>query len=158
MVAYRRDSNICDSLVHRKTRKATMTQPTKCECQVCQLIHTGKVYNTACSSMYETVSTVNCKDRNLVYGLVCQRCNVTVYVGETGRTLKERMVEHLRDIRMQADKPILRHFNRHDVSDVRVVVLQKVQDGGRTYRQLIEDIWIRKLGTVVPHGCNVKHA
>ncbi|XP_053394116.1 uncharacterized protein LOC123523838 [Mercenaria mercenaria] len=80
---------------------------------------------------------------------------MTVYVGETERSLKERTEEHLRDVRQQADKPIMRHFGGHTAEDVKVAVLQKVFNEGRIYRQMVEEEWIKRLGTKTPQGCNV---
>ena len=97
-----------------------------------------------------------CSDVNLIYGLICNRCDKTVYVGETERSLKERISEHLRDKRQQSDKPIIRHFQDHSENDLRVVVLQKIYGEGRVYRQIVEERWIKKLDTKVPKGCNVK--
>ena len=47
-----------------------------------------------------------CTDRNLVYGIKCVKCNCAIYVGETERTLKERVSEHLRDIKNSAEMPL----------------------------------------------------
>ena len=91
-----------------------------------------------------------------MYGLLCKRCDKTIYVGETERSLKERISEHLRDIKQQTDKPINRHFKDHSDNDLNVVVLQKIYGEGRIYRQIIEELWIKKLDTKMPKGCNVK--
>ena len=54
---------------------------------------------------------------------MCDRCKMTVYVGETERSLKERVSEHMRDVKNQAEKPIMRHFNGHKVYGMHYVVL-----------------------------------
>ena len=82
--------------------------------------------------------------------------HLTVYVGETGRTLKERVTEHLRDIRLRRDKPINRHFVGHCVKDVKVAVLKMMNDESLTHRQLWEEHYIKQLQTMSPHGCNIK--
>ena len=79
-----------------------------------------------------------------------------MYVGETERMLKERIEEHLRDVRQQAEKPIIRHFEDHKEEHVKVTILQRMFREGRIYRQLAEDQWIVKLETKMPQGCNVK--
>ena len=48
---------------------------------------------------YKTAENASCSDRNVVYALICCKCDKTVYVGETERMLKERIDEHLRDVR-----------------------------------------------------------
>ena len=72
------------------------------------------------------------------------------------RTLKERTDEHLRDVRQQAEKPIMRHFEGHKEEQLRVTILQRMFQEGRIYRQLAEEQWIMKLKTKIPQGCNVK--
>ena len=59
--------------------------------------------------------------------------------------LKERIDEHLRDVRQQAEKPIMRHFECHKEEDVKVTILQRMFREGRIYRQLAEEQWIVKL-------------
>ena len=99
---------------------------------------------------YNVIKDATCKDRNLIYALFCNRCEKTVYVGETERTLKERTIEHKRDIKFQKDKPIMRHFRNHDEKDLSVAILT------RTYRIISEEKWIKTLQTYSPRGCNVK--
>ncbi|XP_053394169.1 uncharacterized protein LOC128555550 [Mercenaria mercenaria] len=156
IIAYRRDKNICDILVHGKTNKALKQSVNLCKCRICLSLHMGEVWSTDKNSSYNTASVPKCTDRNLIYALVCSRCDMTVYVGETERSLKERTEEHLRDVRQQADKPIMRHFGGHTAEDVKVAVLQKVFNEGRIYRQMVEEEWIKRLGTKTPQGCNVK--
>ena len=88
MVAYRRDSNLSDILVHSKLKRDMPGQRTACkaESRVCN-IQAGH------DSM--------CTERDVIYGLTCTECGKVVYVGETGRQLKERVKEHLRDVIQQ---------------------------------------------------------
>ena len=76
-------------------------------------------------------------------------------MGETERTLKERTDEHLRDVRQQAEKPIMRHFEGHKEEQLRVTILQRMFQEGRIYRQLAEEQWIMKLKTKIPQGINI---
>ena len=67
-----------------------------------------------------------CKTINLVYGLYFIICKNVLYVGETERTVEERMKEHLADIRHKRDKAVAIHFSAanhsfnptHDISAV----------------------------------------
>ncbi|XP_045208770.2 uncharacterized protein LOC123560670 [Mercenaria mercenaria] len=157
LLAFRRDKNIRDVLVHGKTNRAFRSSPDICSCHICLLIFKGEVADTTKRHTYQTVTHTSCSDTNLVYGLLCKPCNKTIYVGETERSLKERISEHLRDIRQQVDKPINRHFIGHTERDLQVVVLQKLYHEGRLYRQILEEKWMKKLATKFPHGCNVKY-
>ena len=69
------------------------------------------------------------------------RCKSTVYVGETERELRERMSEHLRDVRRQKEKNTKYRFNEeHTQNDVAFVVLKKLYSADRIERQLREGL------------------
>ena len=61
----------------------------------------------------------------IIYGSTCTECGKVVYVGETGRQLKERVEKHLRDIRLNRDKSVVTHFNSstHPMDNVQVPIL-----------------------------------
>ena len=112
LLAFRRDKNLCDVLVHRKTDTILGQKEENCACDVCESIVKDTISDNGEKS-YSVVKDATCKDRNLVYTLICNRCAKTVYVGETERTLKERTTEHRRDIKLKKEKPIMRHFRDH---------------------------------------------
>ena len=62
----------------------------------------------------------NCTTPNIIYCRVqCSNCN-KLYIGETGRSLGDRIRDHLYDIRKNDQpKPVSRHFNssNHCISD-----------------------------------------
>ena len=72
------------------------------------------------------------------------------------RKSRARLKACLRDVRQQAEKPIMRHFEGHKEEQLRVTILQRMFQEGRIYRQLAEEQWIMKLKTKIPQGCNVK--
>ena len=160
IVAFRRDKNLSDVLVHGKTNKALKSTRLNCKpgCGNCSIISRETVSDTSHQNKYTPVSDINCQSRNVIYGIICTSCKSTVYVGETERQLRERMTEHLRDVRLRRDKPINVHFNQgeHSQLDMGFVVLEKLYNAERTERQLREGLWIKELRTVRPDGCNVK--
>ena len=156
IVAYRRDKNLADTLVHGKTNKALKQKDSTCSCKICNAMHREEIWSSTRDAKYKTAENPSCSDRNIVYALICCKCDKTVYVGETERTLKERTDEHLRDVRQQVEKPIMRHFEGHKEEQLRVTILQRMFQEGRIYRQLAEEQWIMKLKTKIPQGCNVK--
>ena len=94
----------------------------------------------------------------ILYGKICKVCQSVVYVGKTERELQARMTEHLRDIKLKREKPINHHFGMkgHSEKDAKIAVLEKLYGGEKIERQLKEGIWIQKLATVRPDGCNMK--
>ena len=87
--------------------------------------------------MFPVLEDAKCTDRNLIYALICNKCELTVYVGETERTLKERVEEHKRDVKYQRNKPMMKHFENHDEKDLHVAVMAKTV--GETIRS--EEGW-----------------
>ena len=156
LLAYRRDRNLCDVLVHRKTDKILGRKEEQCACDVCKSIIKNSIPDRKGEKNYNVIKDATCKDRNLIYALICNRCAKTVYVGETERTLKERTTEHKRDIKFQKDKPIMRHFRNHEEKDLSVAILTRTVGENKIYRLISEEKWIKTLQTGFPHGCNVK--
>ena len=81
-----------------------------------------------------------------------------MYVGETERTIAERLKEHLADVRHERNKAVAVHFNEpdHDISDFQIVILEKCADRSRYYRKIRELFWIERLNTIIPSGLNKK--
>ena len=102
------------------------------------------------------VKDATCKDRNLIYALVCNQCAKTVYVGETEQMLKERTTEHRRDIKFQKDKPIMQLFWDHEEKDLSVAILTRKRGENKIFRLICEENWIKTLETAFPCRCNVK--
>ena len=155
-MAYRRDKNLVDTLVHGKTNKALKQKDSTCSCRICNAMDREEIWSSTRDAKYKTAENPSCSDRNVVYTLICCKCDKTVYVGETERTLKERIDEHFWGIRHQGEKPIMRHFEGHKEEQFRVTILQRTFQEGRIYRQLAEKQWIMIQKTKIPQGRNVK--
>ncbi len=141
MAAFRRDRNLADILVHGKLKRDLQQNEPTCKsgCKTCNML---------------MGNSTRCKDRGVVYGLACTKCDKIVYVGETGRELQERITEHMRDIRLKRDKPVSDHFNEvnHSLVNLRVTCLEKVIDRSHTLRLIRETAWINRLNTKYPQG------
>ena len=76
---------------------------------------TGKEYKTI---SYDRLS---CGFTNVIYGIHCVHCGL-VYVGETGRSLRSRMIGHRSAIKKVGQSLLHRHFHQpdHSVNDMRV--------------------------------------
>ena len=103
-------------------------------------------------------SKQECKAHNLVHGVFCNKCERIVYVGETSRSLKERLKEHEADVRLRRCKPMSDHFNSqgHSSKDIGVSILETIKDESRYYRLIREIEWIKTFRTVSPEGLNTK--
>ena len=145
MAAYRRDRNLANILVHGKLKRDMPRQRPACkaDCRVCA-VQVGP------DSM--------CSERDVIYGLICTECGKVVYVGETGRQLKERVEEHLRDIRLNKDKAVATLFNSstHSIHNVQVSVLEKVHGQSKALCLIRKNEWINRLNTKIHSGLNSK--
>ena len=100
----------------------------------------------------------NCLMWNAVYGIHCKTCEKIMYVGETSRSVGERLKEHLADIKYNRQTAVAAHFNEesHSDTDAGFVILECVRDKSKYYRQIFELQWIQKLDTEMPKGLNKK--
>ncbi|KAJ8024310.1 hypothetical protein HOLleu_37019 [Holothuria leucospilota] len=106
--------------------------------------------------MYMYIFT--CTSANVVYVLVCKRCNIQ-YVGETKRRLADRVTEHLRSIKQNLPGfPVATHFNPPSTCSIRdLMVSAAISCRGSDHDRLAaENRLIMKLGTLSPHGLNVR--
>ena len=160
MVAYKRGRNLRDMLVHRKTRQLTYKRDDRkaesCgkECVICRRIYgdSERVVGArdGCVTTYDR--TIGCKSANVIYGIWCDVCKYVCYVGETGGCLYTRVQNHLSSIRAVNPAvvlPVRSHFCApgHNVSDVRVVGLERVWSQSVEYRRVRERRWMGLLGT-----------
>jgi hypothetical protein len=164
IVAFKRDTNLEDILVHVKHKNIfsqAQNGTTKCDkkCAVCKYaVESDQVPSTK-GLMHKVKCQATCSTPNVVYAIQCDKCKKVMYVGETGRTLYERMQNHLSTIRTKkVEEPVAEHFCQkdHKISDFRFLALQNTPADDTTYRRVQENIWIKKLGTFKPDGLNSK--
>ena len=89
----------------------------------------------------EINSNVDCNSENVIYLIFCRRCPEQ-YIGETKRKFKDRMGEHRNYVRNQVlIKAAGLHFNKpgHQLSDMQVTVLEKIQNEYPHFRILFAD-------------------
>ena len=99
LMAYRRDKNVGDVLVHTKLRTATDTfGTTPChhpKCRICSHVHTSTTITIPHSYFY-IKTHFTCTSSCLIYYISCTKCHL-YYIGETSRQLNARFGERLRD-------------------------------------------------------------
>ena len=105
--------------MHGKTNRivsGVSNQPIECQkkCVVCDMLKKG-IHRCDDELSKQVDRKQRCDAWNVVYGINCTRCGKIVYVGETGRTLKDRLKEHEADVRLRREKPMAEHFSRNDI-------------------------------------------
>ena len=143
--------------------------PCRVNCQVCKhLMQFFKRDDN--SSPLHIHHSVCCSSQNVVYGVRCEDCMMW-YVGSTTQQLKARVKSHLSELRSArkgADVGRYAGFGSHGtwceggkVVDNSVTVLGVVQplpkEDPKLHQKRLEEkeeFFIRKLGTLIPHGLN----
>ena len=136
-------------------------------CLVCPCIdHTGFIKSNANGKTFPCLSNVSCRMQNLVYLIECRECGKQ-YVGQTSRPLRERILEHVRDIFHQRHTSLAIHINGNSIRDdiyasFHVYVLEIVQQFPENDYDLAlglsgrEFLWISKLDVLWPNGLNIR--
>ena len=66
LLAFRRDRNLCDTLVHQKTDRSIRNRVKECKCKICDIITRDKISDTQDTLTLNVVSDARCNDRNLI--------------------------------------------------------------------------------------------
>jgi tripartite motif-containing protein 2/3 len=96
-----------------------------------------------------------CISRNVIYVITCTKCNIQ-YVGETNQTLRDRLNNHLSNIKTKKITPIANHFNttEHKISDLVIQPVDEPPENNEETRRKLERLWMKRLETIHPHGLN----
>ena len=158
LVSYRRDRNLRDYLVHSAERTDSDAGTFACRhprCLTCQHTTSQTILQSP-KRLYTIRDHFTCLSVNVVYSIICRRCGC-LYIGETGRRLRERFGEHLRSIRNNSPGfPVAEHFNSasHSLNDIMICGLKRCS-GDNTRRKKQEMRLIFELGTLKPNGLNI---
>ena len=170
---FRRPPNLKDLLVFAKLKVTKNRQPaisgstyntcTSTNCRYCpKFKKSGNITSPATKITSKCCSNFSCNSSNLIYYLKCCHCQ-KLYVGQTKRPFKQRLMEHFRDInKKDVNKPMGVHFNipnHPDISVLEIYVLKFISsapnsDRGQQERDLFETRWIHRLRTSMPYGLN----
>ena len=113
--------------------------------------HTGK--------SYDIKSPINCKTQGVIYRITCNKCSNFVYIGETGRPLKQRFSEHYRDAANKDEtKPCGKHFSLPGHSELNMLAIgieRVLPKDDALLRKNREHYWIN-LYQSVNYGANTR--
>ena len=166
LVAYKRDTNLGDHLVHSRLRSPSQdssvlgTRP--CgdrKCWICPYVNPTTTIRGP-KSVFTIHRSFNCQSTDVIYAVICSLCSDTtmmLYVGESYRSLSVRGEEHLRAARLGYDTQVGRHFQRpgHSADHFSICAVWQCA-GGRSLRKFREIHMANLLGTFVPFGMNIR--
>ena len=161
LIAYRNSKNLQQMLIRSKlTKNAENGEFTGCgeaRCKLCRIhaCDTSTFTSNHYNKKFNVKGKVNCKSSNVVYLITCRKCEIQ-YVGETGRTLKDRMSDHRSAVKLKKNTPIGLHFNQdnHSLLDLKMTGIEIMQNNNEIDRKNKERFWQRTLGTEFPKGLN----
>ena len=167
LMAYRRDSNLRDTLVRSKLHNDNERPGTiacgRSNCRTCDHV-SGDTKISTPSGNFSVRQSFTYSSSCLIYCIRCTRCQV-IYIGETCRQLNNRFGEHLRNVENKShekeqkiehsDTNVSRHFNSegHSTEDMVVQGLLFAEKDSQK-RKTLEKRIIFKLGTLIPQGLN----
>jgi hypothetical protein len=173
MLAHKRSPNLSDTLVRATTEYPKVEKlvtkfncnEVSCKRKYCPLCPSkssqGHIQSMLTKQSYRTVNKVSCETKNVIYCLNCTKCGKQ-YVGETKRSFRIRINEHLGDIRNHRNyKPVAKHFNsrNHTIHCVQSVILETITQNPELssttdHRRSREQYWIYRLRSLDPIGLN----
>jgi hypothetical protein len=161
LVCFKKDKSLKDILVHVKHNKQIQNGKAgskSCNkgCKLCPFINVTDQFLSSTGEVFKIGQHINCKSEKVIYSIYCKRCDKTVYVGQTGNSLYQRMLLNFSKIKNQrTDDPVAEHFTSvgHSVNDFSVTPIE-VCTGSEIARKIKETFWIQKLRTLTPMGLN----
>ena len=175
-IAHRRCKNLRDHLIRANTTypkpdpnlgsvwKPKVERCKKAHCKNCptfKLQQNIVSFVTRGSYRLPSVRGITCLTTNLIYCLTCTKCNKH-YIGETKRSFKARIAEHMGDIKnKRLNKPIGKHFTQsgHTPGMLTFCILELIKgnpdlESTTKNRRTRERFWIFRLRTIEPLGLN----
>lgn len=116
-MAYRRNKNLKDLLVHTALdRRRAGGDPWL-------LNHMPFIFNGTSGRGHPIRDNISSQVSNVAYAIQCQHCK-TLYVGETGRTLKTRIMEHVNNIKKgHMDNVLYVYFHNYGIQNFKYIGL-----------------------------------
>ncbi|MGL5598702.1 MAG: GIY-YIG nuclease family protein [Aeromonas sp.] len=150
LVAFKRNRNLQDLLVHSKMRKRRPGR--QWEAQRGRYLR-AEGRGVSCRLPRRVPRNV----KNCIYLIRCQKCRKG-YVGETKNDINTRFKAHRYNVRVEVRRKghITSHFGRHGECNMRVTGLEHNPNWGKRDRLRRERMWIKRLGTQFPKGLNLR--
>jgi len=125
-------------------------------CGCCDLIlESNHFSSTKNNKKYPIKTNMNCNSSNLIYLITCKICHLQ-YVGETKRKLKDRLNDHLSNIKTNKITTISLHFKNlnHSIEHLQIIPIELINNDDKNIRLTKEKYWIQTLKTAYPYGLN----
>jgi len=126
------------------------------KCKACTyIVECTSFYSTYNNRTFDLHYKFTCASANIVYLVTCTKCNMQ-YVGETGRSLRDRITDHVSCIKLKKPTPIGLHFNQagHGLKHFTILAIEQFDENSEAIRHMKETTWQHLLQTAHPLGIN----
>ena len=114
LIAHRRTPNLGNLLFNTKPPKQQTPGTHKCKDKRCKLnnyITTGDKITSSRNNHTHTITDfISCNTTQVIYVITCTKCNIQ-YTGQTKKSLRSRINNHLSAITHNLNQPVAQHFN-----------------------------------------------
>ena len=109
--------------------------------------------STVTKEKFQITDRMTCATIRVICVIDCEKCNLQ-YVGQTNKSLRQRMAKHREALRAGKPRRIYYHFNRadHTETDMKVTPIEMVPTEVDILAR--EQEWINRLRTRKPEGLN----
>lgn len=151
LIYINRISNNVNSLLVHNMKLLTVRgfSTTSCgSCNICNLIYNKSfIHIKDLNLKINLKSNGSCSSKNIIYIIVCDICNL-FYIGETAKSLKERISQHIYHIRKFIpfvkfhEKEVGKHFNLngHSISNFKVCIFKDEFNSEYIRKQVEKDL------------------
>lgn len=127
---------------------------THSQCSICPFLRpTAAIQSSATKIIYPINTHYTCTTPKVIYLITCTVCSKQ-YVGQTAQNLRLRFRHHRNHMHSHTQRPIYRHFNQHNFTNITIQIIEQELDDLTRYDR--ERHWIRTLKTYIPKGLNSK--
>lgn len=126
------------------------------KCKACSyIVETSSFGSSHNNRKFRLHNKFTCASSNIVYLVTCTKC-YKQYVGETGRSLRDRITDHVSCIKLKKQTPIGLHFNQagHSLKHFSVLAIEQFDENSESIRRMKEITWQHLLQTAHPLGIN----
>ena len=126
------------------------------KCKACSyIVETSSFSSSHNNRTYRLHNKFICTSSNIVYLVTCSKCHMQ-YVGETGRSLRDRITDHVSCINLKKPTPIGLHFNQagHSLKHFTILAIEQFEGNSEALRRMKEATWQHLLQTAHPLGIN----
>ena len=162
MVAYRQPPNLKQILCRAKLPTGKRVQRKKIgmrrctvPCTACIHMLDTKTIKARNGETFQMTDQFGCQNKSVIYLATCEKCHKQ-YVGQTGRKLHERIMEHLRYIK-KGINALGEHYKNNTCDsgrDLKFQIIEQVFPNTDPMRLHREKLWIDKLQAKEPNGLN----